>query len=84
MKFLFQIITKYTQLNKYTLYLIVTTIYDTIVSYIVVTIKYKVYLFNCVYFVIYIYIWTVLPVGLRNNVNYSYFKSNLLLLIRKY
>ena len=28
-------------------------------------------------------LWNVLPVELRTNVNYSYFKSNLLLLIRK-
>ena len=28
-------------------------------------------------------LWNALPVGLRTNVNYSYFKSNLLLLIRK-
>ena len=28
-------------------------------------------------------IWNALPVELRTNVNYSYFKSNLLLLIRK-
>ena len=27
--------------------------------------------------------WNALPVELRTNVNYSYFKSNLLLLIRK-
>ena len=28
-------------------------------------------------------LWNALPVGLRTNFNYSYFKSNLLLLIRK-
>ena len=28
-------------------------------------------------------LWNAIPVGLRTNVNYSYFKSNLLLLIRK-
>ena len=28
-------------------------------------------------------LWNALPVGLRTSVNYSYFKSNLLLLIRK-
>ena len=28
-------------------------------------------------------LWNALPVGLRTYVNYSYFKSNLLLLIRK-
>ena len=29
-------------------------------------------------------LWNKLPVPLRTNVNYSYFKSNIFLLIRKY